>query len=131
MSTASWTEMNSASIPLRNPWLRMTLQEYRSEWHFRGPRSVSVPVHGGLLISNALALRHAAIAGLGPALLADWLVDRAVARGTLVDLFPGYDVTATRVETAAWLLYPSRAYLPAKVRAVIDALRRHLSGRAV
>ena len=106
--------------------LRLTLPEYRTEWQFRGRDTVTVPVDGPILISNALALRAAARAGLGPALLADWLVDRDIAAGRMVDLFPVYEVTATTFDTAAWLLYPSRAYLPVKVRAVIDALRRHL-----
>ncbi|MEO0667508.1 MAG: LysR family transcriptional regulator [Pseudomonadota bacterium] len=106
--------------------LRLTLPEYRTEWQFRGPDTATVSVDGPILISNALALRAAARAGLGPALLADWLVDGDIAVGRLVDLFPDHQVTATTFDTAAWLLYPSRAYLPVKVRAVIDALRRHL-----
>ncbi|MEM9870198.1 MAG: LysR family transcriptional regulator [Pseudomonadota bacterium] len=112
----------------RHDVLRMTLPEYRTEWHFRGggTETQTVPVSGRLLISNALALRAAALAGLGPALLADWMIDTDIAAGRLVDLFPDHDVTATTFETAAWLLYPSRAYLPTKVRAVIDALRYHL-----
>ena len=106
--------------------LRLTLPDYRTEWHFRGTEAVSVPVTGPVLISNALALREAARRGLGPALLADWLIDADIAAGRLVDVFPDHEVTATTFDTAAWLLYPSRAYLPAKVRAVIDALRRLL-----
>jgi DNA-binding transcriptional LysR family regulator len=35
-------------------------------------------------------------------------------------------VTATEFETAAWLLYPSRKFVPAKTRAVIDFLREKL-----
>jgi len=42
----------------------------------------------------------------------------------LVDPFPEYAVSATNFETAAWLLYPSRTYLPTKVRIVIDFLRK-------
>ena len=107
--------------------LRMTLPDYRTEWRFRraGVEEV-VAVDGPLLISNALALRAAAREGLGPALLADWMTDRDIAEGTLVDLFPDHDVTATRFDTGAWVLYPSRDYLPLKVRAVIDFLRARL-----
>ncbi|WP_299651834.1 LysR family transcriptional regulator [uncultured Tateyamaria sp.] len=107
--------------------LRMTLPDYRTEWRFRrdGEERV-VGVSGPILISNALALRQAARNGLGPALLADWMTDADVARGDLVHLFPDHDVTATTFDTGAWLLYPSRAYLPVKVRAVIDFLRAHL-----
>jgi DNA-binding transcriptional LysR family regulator len=66
---------------------------------------------------------------LDPALLADWPVADELERERLVDLLPGYDVTATTFGTAAWLLYPSREYLPRKVRASVDFLRGRL-GRA-
>lgn len=107
--------------------LRMTLQAHRTEWLFRrlpGGEPFAVSVSGHILISNPLALREAARNGLGPALLADWLVAGDLASGRLVRLFDGYDVTATTFDTSAWLLYPSRSHLPLKVRAVIDALRR-------
>jgi len=107
--------------------LRMTLPDYRTEWRFRkGDTEEVVGIEGPFLISNALALRAAARDGLGPALLADWMTDGDVAAGRLVDLFPGHDVTATSFDTGAWLLYPSRDYLPLKVRAVIDFLRARL-----
>lgn len=101
---------------------------YRTMWRFRtdGGEIYEVPVHGSLIISNALALRQAACDGLAPALLADWLVGPDVKAGRLVDLFPRYEVTATDFDTAAWVLYPSRAYLPRKVRVVIDVLKAHL-----
>lgn len=107
--------------------LRMTLPDYRTEWRFRqGQAEMVVGVTGPILISNALVLRAAARNGLGPALLADWMTDADLANGALVDLFPDHDVTATSFDTGAWLLYPSRTYLPTKVRAVIDFLRARL-----
>lgn len=69
-----------------------------------------------------MALRACALEGLGPSLLANWLIDADIAAGNLVDLFPRFSVTATDFETAAWILYPSRSYLPQKVRAFIDFL---------
>jgi DNA-binding transcriptional LysR family regulator len=83
-------------------------------------------VDGDILSTNAVSLRDCARAGIGPALLADWLVREDLHTGRLIDLFSGYDVTATEFETAAWLLYPSRSFLPLKVRAVIDFLREQL-----
>jgi len=49
-----------------------------------------------------------------------------LAEGTLVDCFPDYQIAATSFDTAAWLLYPSRAFLPNKVRVMIDFLRQRL-----
>ncbi|MEM9123924.1 MAG: LysR family transcriptional regulator, partial [Pseudomonadota bacterium] len=59
-------------------------------------------------------------------LIADWLVQEDLAAGRLVDLFPSLDATATDFETAAWILYPSRTYLPQKVRVMIDFLKDRL-----
>ena len=81
-------------------------------------------------MSNPLAIRAAAYAGLGPTLLADWLVSDALETGRLVNLFPQWQVTATDFDTGAWLLYPSREYLPAKTRAVIAFLRDAIQSRA-
>lgn len=101
--------------------------ELRSRWHFvfRGV-PVEVGVHGRIISSNAAALRGLALAGLGPALLADWLIRDDLADGTLVELLPGSLATPTSFETAAWLLYPSRTGLPRKSRLAIDFLRSNL-----
>ncbi|MBC8050467.1 MAG: hypothetical protein H7X92_10040 [Chitinophagales bacterium] len=84
-------------------------------------------VHGDIVIYNALALQECALSRPGPVLLADWLIDEDVKTGRLVDVFPEHRVTATSFETAAWLLYPSRAYLPNTVRVTIDFLREHMA----
>lgn len=104
------------------------LPAYRSRWIFREPsgRLEDVPVDGDLTLSPVGSIRDAALAGLGPALLPDWLIGSDLERGALVDLFPGHDVTATTFETAAYAVYPSRAFLPRKVRVVIDFLRESL-----
>lgn len=109
--------------------LRFALPEFRTRWRFRRPGSApfEVPVSGRLIIANALALRRAALDGLGPVLLADWLVGRDLAEGRLVDLFPDHECTATEFDTGAWALYPSRSFLPLKVRAMIDFLREALN----
>ena len=104
------------------------LPEFRSRWLFRDAAGsvTEVPVDGDLVISNALAVRDCALAGLGPALLPHWLIDGDIAAGHLVDLFPTYQVAATSFDTAAWLLYPSRSFLPNKVRVAIDFLTARL-----
>jgi DNA-binding transcriptional LysR family regulator len=113
---------------------------FRTQWRFRQkPRSKNaqpgdvfeIPIQGGIAISSALALRQAAMDGLAPSLLAQWLVDDALADGRLIDLFPGFEATATDFQTAAWILYPSRAYLPLKVRAFTEHLKSQLKVKAM
>lgn len=108
-----------------HPCLRFDLPEFRDRWRFRRDDDApfEVEVGGWAVIGNALALRQAAVDGLGPVLLADWLVEGEIRAGRLIDLFPDHDCTATEFDTAAWALYPSRAYLPRKVRVTIDFLR--------
>jgi len=62
-------------------------------------------------------------AGQGPALLANRIIDADLANGSLIDLVPDHSVIATDFEAAAWILYPSRSHLPAKVRAFADFVR--------
>jgi DNA-binding transcriptional LysR family regulator len=108
--------------------LLFTLRAFRSRWLFRDAAGAveAVAVEGDVTLSPAGALLDAAEAGLGPALLPDWLTDEAIARGRLVDVFPDLRATATTFDTAAWLVYPSRAWLPGKVRAMADFLRERL-----
>lgn len=117
----------------RHACVLFPLPGYRDRWRFRRsdqqPREIGeVAVHGSLSISNALALRRCVVDGLGPGLLADWMIGDALARGQLVDLLPRHEVTASSFDTAAWLLYPSRSYLPRKLRVVADFLRARLGG---
>ena len=113
--------------------LRLPLAGFRTLWSFRAAHGEarSVPVDGWLVVSTALALHRAASSGLGPAMLADWLVADDLASGRLIDLFPQHEVSATGFDSAVWLLYPSRAYVPRRVRVVMDALRQGLEGRCV
>ncbi|MCU0761310.1 MAG: LysR family transcriptional regulator [Steroidobacteraceae bacterium] len=112
--------------------LRFTLGAYRTRWLFRDAQGAieTVPVDGDLTLSPAGALREAALLGLGPALLPDWLIDEDLAGGRLRQLFPGWAATATTFDTAAWAVYPSRAFLPQKVRVAIDFLRESLAAQA-
>jgi DNA-binding transcriptional LysR family regulator len=111
--------------------LRQALRDYRSRWLFRRNGIVEeVSVTGSFVISSPLALRQAALDGLGPALLPNWLIDDDLSAGHLIDLCPEFEAAATSFETGAWLLYPSRPSMPRKVRAAIDFLRANLTAEA-
>lgn len=111
------------------PCLRFDYPGFHDEWMFKDSSGIlqSVPVTGELTISSAVALREAALADLGPALLADWMVGPDLRSGALVDLFPDHAVAATSFDTAAWIVYPSRAFLPGKARVMIDFLKANVT----
>ena len=107
------------------------LSGFRSLWRLRDSAGAisEVRVNGNTVISNAIALQHCAVFGMGLALLPDWLVDTNIENKELVDLFAEYEATATDFNTAAWLVYPSRAYVPLKSRLLMDFLKQALDSR--
>jgi DNA-binding transcriptional LysR family regulator len=107
--------------------LLFNLRAFRNRWIFADAAGQQeIPIDGDITLTPAGALRDAALAGLGPALLPDWLVGHDIAAGRLIHCLPGWRVTATTFDTGAWAVYPSKSYLPAKVRAMIDFLRTTL-----
>jgi DNA-binding transcriptional LysR family regulator len=109
--------------------LLFPLAGFRTRWIFKdrnGDRK-KISVRGRTIISNALALQECARAGMGLALLPHWLIDEDVSNSQLINLFPDYEVTATDFNTAAWLIYPSRAYIPLKVRVFAEELKKHVN----
>ncbi|WP_095589202.1 LysR family transcriptional regulator [Actibacterium ureilyticum] len=111
----------------RHDGLLFRLPVFRSPWHFRraqGAETVQALPRTALTISNALAIRRAALAGMGVALMADWTIVEDIASGALIDLFPDWQVSAGPFDSAAWVVYLSRAYVPMRLRVFIDHLRR-------
>ncbi|MEM9245037.1 MAG: LysR family transcriptional regulator [Cyanobacteria bacterium P01_F01_bin.153] len=122
--------------PLKDPsdlehhnCLRFPLAGFRSRWIFKNQdnQQTEVSISGQTIISSAIALKQCAIAGMGLALLPNWLISDELGSGILVGVFPKYQVTATDFNTAAWLVYPSRAYVPLKARAFMDFLKEKIS----
>lgn len=124
-----WGHPKSPNGIKQHNCLLFPLTGFRSRWRFRdiNGRESEVLVQGYTIISNAIALQQCAIAGMGLALLPNWLIEDDLRAGTLVNVFPSYDVTATEFHTAAWLVYPSRVYIPLKVRVFIDFLKQSIS----
>ena len=111
--------------------LRFALPDFRSFWRFRKKDEdpFAVEISGTTVISSALSLRETARLGMGPVLLPDWLITEDLATGRLIDLFPEFDCAPAEFDTSAWILYPSRSYLPQKVRVMIDFLKAELGRR--
>jgi DNA-binding transcriptional LysR family regulator len=76
-----------------------------------------------LSASTVDAVRAACIAGVGIAMLTYWDVHEQIERGELKRIVLA-DVTP--LEIGIWAVFPTRAHMPARVRAFIDALRNRL-----
>lgn len=127
-SPAYLTKHGTPTIPAHvsdHNCLCFPLPGFRSQWIFQDQNGVQkeVAIKGKLLLSSAIGLHQCALAGMGIALLADWLVWDDIASGTLIDLFPKWEVAAVDFKSAAWFVYPSRSYVPLKVRVFIDYMR--------
>lgn len=87
------------------------------EWEFiRGDESVEVPTRDPLTFTDPKTRLEECLAGTGIAPVIGWGVGPALARGTLVDLFP--DWHGERFPLFAF--HPSRKHPPAKVHGFID-----------
>lgn len=121
-------QLNQPEDITQHNCLLFSLAGFRERWLFRNNQGkiTKIPVKGRTVISNAIGLQQCAIARMGLALLPKWLINDDLEAGTLINVFPNYDVTATNFQTSAWLVYPSRDYIPLKVRVFIDFLKNHL-----
>lgn len=89
-------------------------------WRLEGPgQSLAYKVESRLITNSSEVIREAVIAGIGIALRSTWDVGPELKNGTLVCVLP--DWSGSRNVTLS-ALYPSRQFLPVKVRLFIDFL---------
>lgn len=88
-----------------------------------GKETQRVTVSGPLHANNGDILAQAAVAGMGIALLPNFIVERAVADGRLVPVLCDWEAPPITVNA----VYPSSRRVPMKTRAFIDFLVAELS----
>jgi len=98
----------------------------RTVWRLVGPGGAEeeVQVSGRFTGNTAQALRKAALAGLGVALLPPTMARLDLEAGRLVPVLPRYQRTGQGLS----VLYPSRKHLPLAVSAFIGLVMEKLSG---
>lgn len=103
------------------PCLLFPHEGHGLKWKLRDRRRkvVEVEPRGRVIAEDGMVLRSLCLQGEGYALLPRWLCAEDLRAGSLVDVFPTYDVTATAFDASIWLLYASRSYLPLKVRVFV------------
>jgi DNA-binding transcriptional LysR family regulator len=95
----------------------------QSAWALRGA-SDAVSIRYRLCSNNGDALRVAALAGLGIALIPAFLVRDEVRSGQLVSLLDGFEPKPIDL----YAIYPPTRFLAAKVRLFIDFLAKRFAG---
>ncbi len=98
-------------------------ENFRNSWNFeRNGVSQRISIRPIMTSTNAATIRQSVRDGIGIALLADWTIHSDVQSEKLVELLPDWRVSGQSKESAVWLVYPSRRFVPAKTRAFIDFL---------
>jgi len=105
------------------PCLIDTNSRYRHNWPFQeGGVPITVPVSGPIEANSPLAVRAAALAGLGFAFVPDFIAAAELNAGRLVTVLDEFITDGAGI----FAVYPHRRYLPAKVRALVDFLAQWL-----
>lgn len=87
---------------------------------------ITVPVSGNLAANNSEALREAALAGVGIALMPDFSAQAALRQGKLVRVLPDWKPVGAFAETI-YAIRPYAAHVPRAVTALVAHLRAGLA----
>ena len=100
--------------------LRLSELNFRDEWCLTGAdgKESWIPVSGTLRVNTTVALRTAALRGLGLVLLPTFLVGEDLKAGRLLPVLTGY----APADAAVRAMYPHSRHLSTKVRMFIDFL---------
>lgn len=100
----------------------------RGVWHMTaGSHEHTIKVSGRFAANSALALRAAALRGLGIASLPAYCIQADIESGALVPVLPDYSLPAQPV----YALYTHRRQIPAKVRLLTTFLAERLRSPAM
>jgi len=98
------------------------------EWEFRrANESIAVAVNGRLTVTDSGTKLGACLAGFGIAQVIDLGLAQHLDSGALVNLFPAW----SDERFPLYVYYPSRSYVPAKVKAFIDFITGSLGAARV
>lgn len=103
----------------------------RRVWRMRRPEgegeAEEISIDAVLQANSAELLRQAALAGLGVAMLAHWLVRDDVAAGRLAPVLPAWEANPGPMDVALHALYQTNRRGSHKIRAFVDLLAAHLT----
>jgi DNA-binding transcriptional LysR family regulator len=88
-----------------------------TKWPFaKGEQRQDIDIRGRLIVNGIMACHRATLAGAGIGLLAAYMVEDELSRGTLVRVLDDYQSSALPISA----VYPHRQYLAAKVKTFVD-----------
>ena len=111
------------------PWLALT-SFYRNEVALQkidDGQPVNLAITPRLSSDSLYAVRKAALAGMGAAIVSSWVVQQDLAEGRLIQLTPQWQAPPLPI----WLTYPWASYYPARLQhffSMIKAVMPQLAG---
>ena len=107
------------------PWIANSNLDSPTHWMLENTEGQQVEIqgHAAHQSNSSSAIRVLAMAGLGVAVLPDWLVRDDVHSGRLQRVLPSYALPSQAVH----LVFPNSRHLPRKTRVFIDFLAEHLA----
>ncbi|MFH8135960.1 LysR family transcriptional regulator [Pantoea osteomyelitidis] len=103
------------------PWLALS-SFYRNEITLKrisDGEASNMAITPRLISDSLYAVRKAALAGMGAAIVSAWVVQEDLATGTLIQLTPAWQAAPLPV----WLTWPWASYYPARLRQFIAMIR--------
>lgn len=101
------------------PWIHNSNLPYPGHWLFKhGERTCEVKSEGRYSANSAQIMRQMTLAGMGVAVLPEWLVEGDLANGELQVLFDDWQLPAQPISA----VFAANAALPRKTRMFIDYL---------
>ncbi|PHP66237.1 LysR family transcriptional regulator [Zhengella mangrovi] len=121
VASASYIEKHGEPASITDLQNHVVLPAHNNEpWRLEGPDGPLVyRPEGPLLTNSSEVLRQAVLAGIGIALRSTWDVGPELASGELRRVLPDYSASRN---VGIYAVYPSRRFLPVKVRLFIDYL---------
>ncbi|WP_299495290.1 LysR family transcriptional regulator [uncultured Shewanella sp.] len=87
-----------------------------NHWNFIYKKNkASITIHGSIKSSSGDVLKQSVVAGLGIAVLPQWLIDEDIQAGKLIPLLPEYSPVAFPIHA----VYPQNHFVPLKVKCFI------------
>lgn len=120
-ASSGYIEQHGMPVTVDDLQQHQCLPAHNNEpWKLEGPSgTLSYRAEGRLVTNSSEVVREAVLAGMGIALRSTWDVGPDLKSGRLVQVLPEWEGLRSLAVSA---VYPSRQFLPAKVRTFIDYL---------